>query len=58
MERRKDEKGYKIHHVWPSLRKNSFSRAIILIHIRHTTPAFAENKWRLVLYDFLETPDP
>ena len=33
--------------------KNTFSRAnSFLFTLIHTTPAHAENKWRLVLYDF------
>ena len=53
-----DQKGYKNKYIRPSLRKNAFSRVTVLIHtssyyssIIMIMAAYAENKWRLALYD-------
>ena len=41
------KKWYKNHHIWPSLRKMLSRRQLFLFTLLHTTPAYAENKWRL-----------
>ena len=54
MKSRNDEKVYRNNHVWPSLRKMLSREQLFWFTLLYTSPAYAENKWRLVWYDFLK----
>ena len=52
MKRRNDEKGITIT-IYELLSDKMLSwEQSFLFTLLHTTPAYAENKWKLVLYDF------
>ena len=42
------KQGFENHHICPSLRKKCFLES----NYSYTNPAYAENKWKLVLNDF------